>query len=168
MTIKTIKTIKTADLLQGKALTAAVTDVIKQGKDFEERLHLVACSAIQHSLKHHNTTPIDSLIRGITGAVRRNALIAWAVKFGECQPAEDGKGVDHCKKGGDIGSAMATPFWDFKPEAPFQAFDLGAELAKLVKRAEKAAKDERNSLPAEGFRQLRELQSKVQPIKAVA
>jgi len=160
--------ITTKDLLTGKALTAAVTDVIKQGKDFEQRLHLVACSAIQHSIKHHNTTPMDSLIRGITGAVRRNALIAWAVQFGECQPAEDGKGVEHCKKEGDIEGGMAKPFWDFKPEAPFTAFDLGTELAKLVAKAEKAAKDDRNNLPAEGFRKLRELQSAVPAVKAVA
>lgn len=61
------------------------------------------------------------------------------------------------------------PFWDFKPEKPFTAFDLGAELAKLVKRAEKAASDERNSLPAEEFRKLRELAATVKPaVKAVA
>jgi hypothetical protein len=161
-------TITTSDLLTGKALTTAVTDVIKQGKDFEQRLHLVACSAIQHSIKHHNTTPLDTLIRGVTGAVRRNALIAWAVKFGECKPAEDGKGVDHLKKEGDLDGAMALPFWEFKPEQPFTAFDLGAELAKLVARAEKAAKDERNSLPEAGFRELRELQSKVKPLAKVA
>lgn len=161
-------TITTKDLLTGKALTAAVTDVIKQGKEFEQRLHLVACSALQHSIKHHNTTPMDQLIRGITGAVRRNALIAWAVAYGECQPSEDGKGVEHCKKEGDLEAGMAKAFWDFKPEQPFSPFDLGAELAKLVKRAEKAAKDERNSLPEDGFRKLRELQSAVPAVKAVA
>lgn len=161
-------TITTKDLLTGKALTTAVTDVIKQGKDFEVRLHLVACSAIQHSIKHHNTTPIDDLIRGITGAVRRNALIAWAVQFGECAPAEDGKGVDHCKKEGDIEGAMAKPFWEFKPEAPFTAFDLGAKLAQLVRETEKAAKDERNSIDDKAFRELRELQSKVKPLAKVA
>lgn len=156
------------DLLTGKALTQAVQDVIQQGKDFEQRLHLVACSAIQHSIKHHNTTPIDTLIRGLTGAVRRNALIAWAVKFGECAPAEDGKGVDHFKKDGDLAGAMVTPFWDFKPEAPFTAFDLGAELAKLVKKAEKAAKDQRNNISDTDFRAVRELQSKIKPAAKAA
>lgn len=161
-------TITTKDLLTGKALTTAVVDVIKQGKDFEVRLHLVACSAIQHSIKHHNTTPIDDLIRGLGGSIRKKALIKWATTFGECQPSEDGKGIEHCKKVGDLQGAIDKPFWEFSPEPPFTAFDLGAELAKLVKRAEKAAKDERNSLPEAGFRELRELQSKVKPLAKVA
>lgn len=154
-------------LVTGKALDKAIDAVIKQGKDFEQQLHVVACSALQHSIKFHNTDPMDRLVRGMGGSVRRNALIGWAVAFGECAPAEDGKGVVHAKKEGDLQAAIDKPFWEFKPEAPFTAFDLGAELAKLVKAAEKAAKDERNSLPEEGFRKLRELASAV-PKKAAA
>lgn len=161
-------TIPTMKLLTGKALDKAIVDVIKQGKDYEQQLHLVACSALQHSIKFHNVTPMDTLIRGLGGSTRKNALIAWAVQFGECKPSEDGKGVEHAKKEGDLSAAMDKPFWEFKPEAPFSPFDLGAELAKLVARAEKAAKDDRNSLPAEGFRKLRELQSAVPAVKAVA
>lgn len=155
-------------LLSGVALNKAIDKVLSSHKEFEEQLHLVACSALQHSIKNHNTTPIDRLVRGLGGSVRKNALIAWAVKFGECQPSEDGKGIDHCHKEGDLQGAMAAPFWEFKPEVPFTAFDLGKELANLVKRAEKAAKDERNNLPAEEFRKVRELASQVKPIKATA
>lgn len=161
-------TTPTMKLLTGKALDKAIVDVIKQGKDYEQQLHVVACSALQHSIKHHNTTPMDTLIRGLGGSTRKNALIAWAVQFGECKPSEDGKGVEHAKKEGDLEGGMAKPFWEFKPEAPFTPFDLGAELAKLVLRAEKAAKDDRNSLPEAGFRELRELQSKVKPLAKVA
>lgn len=158
----------TMKLYTGKALDAAIVKLLKQGKDFEQELHVVACSALQHSIKHHNVTPMDTLIRGLGGSTRKNALIAWAVAFGECKPSEDGKGVEHAKKAGDLAAAMDKPFWEFKPEAPFSPFDLGAELAKLVARAEKAAKDQRNSLPEEGFRQLRELRAKVKPMEKVA
>lgn len=148
-------------LYSGVALTKAIDKLVKSHKDFEAELHVVACSAIQHSIKHHNVDPIDRLCRELGGSVRRNALIAWACAFGECAPAEDGKGVVHVKREGDLAGAQAKPFWEFKAEAPFTAFDLGAELAKLVKAAEKAAKDERNSLPEEGFRKLRELSAAV-------
>lgn len=161
-------TLTTANLYTGKALTKAVADVIAQHKGFETELHKVACSALYHSIKHHNTTPMDQLVRGLGGSVRKNALIAWAVAFGECKPSEDGKGIEHAKKEGDLQAAIDKPFWEFKPEAPFSPFDLGAELAKLVARAEKAAKDQRNSLPEEGFRQLRELQAKVKPMEKAA
>lgn len=155
-------------LVQGVALNKAIDRVIKAHKDFEADLHMVACSALQHSIKHHNTDPMDRLVRGLGGSVRRNALIAWAVQFGECAPAEDGKGVVHCKKDGDLSAAMAAPFWEFKVEAPFTPFDLGAELAKLVAKAERAAKDDRNNIDAEGFRKLREVSATVKPVKATA
>lgn len=161
-------TLTTANLYTGKALTKAVADVISQHKTFEAELHKVACSALYHSIKNHNTTPITTLIAGLGGSVRRNALIAWACAFGECKPTEDGKNVEHVRKDGDLQAAIDKPFWEFKPEAPFSPFDLGAELSKLVARAEKAAKDQRNSLPEEGFRQLRELQAKVKPLEKVA
>lgn len=148
---------------KGKALTAAIDKVIKAHGEFEKELHIVAFSALAHSVNHHNTDPMDRLVRGLGGSVRKNALIAWAIKFGECKASEDGKGIEHCKKEGDLVTAEAKPFWEFKPEVPFTAFDLGAELAKLVKRAEKAAKDERNNLPAEGFRKVRELASAIKP-----
>lgn len=157
---------KTTELYTGKALTKAIDSVVTRHAEFEAELHKVACSALQHSIKHHNTDPIDRLVRGLGGSVRRNALIAWAVAFGECQPAEDGKGIEHCKKDGDLSAAMAKPFWDFKPEPAFQPFDLGAELAKLIKKAEKAAKDDRNNIDAEGFRKVRELAAVVPAAKA--
>jgi len=46
----------------------------------------------------------------------------------------------------DLASACEESPWDFAPEKPFQAFDLEAELAKLVKKAQKAAEDSRNNV----------------------
>jgi hypothetical protein len=151
-------------------VTKLIDSIESRGKKLATDIHRAAVSCLYHADKHGDVTLMQRLLVALPDFSRRNALIAWAVQFGKFAPSEDGKSVDYLKHGEtDIASASAMPFWDFKPEKPFTVFDLGAELAKLVKRAEKAAADERNSLPAEEFRKLRELAATVKPAaKAVA
>lgn len=147
-----------------------INSIESRGKKLATDIHRAAVSCLYHADKHGDVTLMQRLLVALPDFSRRNALIAWAVQFGKFSPSEDGKSVNYFKHGEtDIASASATPFWEFKPEKPFTPFDLGAELAKLVKRAEKAARDERNSLPAEELRKLRELASSNKPSeKAVA
>lgn len=170
-------TITVKNLYTGKKLTAAVAAVTKAHKELEQEIHLVACSALYHALKHYNATPMQDLLAGLGGSVRRNALIEWAVEYGHFAVNEEGKNVVYERRedadfdaAKSLEQAMLVPFWEYKKEAPFIPFDLSAELEKLVKRAEKAAKDERNTLDDASFRALREL-AKSAPqtvLKAVA
>lgn len=154
-------------LATSAAATKLIDSIAATGKQLETDVHVAAVSALYHADKHGDVTIMQRLLAALPGFSRRNALIAWAVAHGKFVPSEDGLSVDYAKHAeSDIEAAAAKPFWDFKPERPFTPFDLGAELAKLVKRAEKAAKDERNSLPEEGFRKLRELQAVVKPVAA--
>lgn len=141
-----------------------IDSIQKRGLALQADCHRAAVAALYHADKHGDVTLMQRLLTALPDMARRNALIAWAITFGKFKASEDGKSVDYNKvQQTDLDAGATTPFWEFKPEKPFTAFDLGAEIEKLIKRAEKAAKDERNSLPAEGFRSLRELAAKIKP-----
>lgn len=135
------------------------------GAKLELDVHTAGVSAMHHCDQHGDTGFMARLIDVLPGFARRNALIAWAIAFGKFKPTEDGKSVEfdkHSKT--DLSAAEKTPFWEFKPEPAFQPFDLQAELAKLLKRAEKSLKDERNSIDSDDLLAVRELAAKAKPV----
>lgn len=158
-------------ITDGAALTKFIDDVCVNHKKVEGQIHVAACSALFHANEHRNADMMMRLMAGLGGSVRRNALIAWAVEFGKLEASIDGKSVQFAEKGveGETAedakarwalkqeAAQSKPFWDFKPEAPFQAFDLNAQIQKLIKAAEKAANDTRNNVPAKELLELRKL-----------
>lgn len=158
-------------ITDGTALTKFIDDVCAAHKGIEAKIHIAACSALYHCNEHRNADMMIRLMAGLGGSVRKNALIAWAVEFGKLEVTADGKGVQFAEKGKDgelpeettarwekaQESAQNKPFWDFKPEAPFTAFNLSEQITKLIKAAEKAANDERNSVPSAELLALRKL-----------
>lgn len=145
-----------------KALTKAIESIESRGKKLQADIHTAAVSCLQYVEEHGDVTLFQRLLVAVPAMGRKNALIAWAIAFGKLAVSEDGKSVDYNKHGStDLETATAVPFWEYVKEPEFKPFDLAAELAKLVKRAEKAAKDERNSLPDDQFRAVRELASKI-------
>lgn len=144
------------------ALNKAIDSIESRGKKLQDDMHVAALSCLQYAEQHGDVTLMQRLIVALPSSTRKNALLAWASDFGKFAVSEDGKSVVYNKHGKtDLATATAKPFWDYVPEQPFKPFDIAAELAKLVKRAEKAAKDERNSLPDDQFRAVRELASKL-------
>ena len=149
-------------------LNTLLDSIKKSGAKLEQDIHTAAVSALDHAAQHGNIGFMTRLIDVLPGFSRRNALIAWAIEFGPFKPSEDGKSVEHDKHGKvDLSSGEKTPFWEFKPEAPFKPFDLQAELAKLVKRAEKAAGDDRNKLDSDDLIAVRRLATAVKPMAIV-
>lgn len=155
-------------IIAGDKLVKFIDDVCVNHKKVEGQIHVAAVSCLFHANEHRNADMMMRLMAGLGGSVRRNALIAWAVEYGKLEATADGKSVQFAEKAheGDdaklywekrLELAMAKPFWDFKPEAPFQAFDLQAQIQKLIKQAEKAANDERNNVPAKDLLELRKL-----------
>lgn len=160
MTNATVKSVKL--ITDAAALNKAIDSIESRGKKLQDDSHVAALSCLQYAEQHGDVTMMQRLIVALPASTRKNALLAWACAFGKFSPSEDGKSVEYNKHGStDLATAEAKPFWDFVPEQPFKPFDLAAELAKLVKRAEKAAKDERNSLPDDQFRAVRELAGKL-------
>jgi hypothetical protein len=159
-------------ITDGAKLTKFIDEVCEAHKAVEGRVHIAACSALYHANEHRNADMMIRLMTGLGGSVRRNALIEWCIAFGKLEATKDGKGVQFAEK--ELAekaqeAAQDKPFWEFKPEAPFQAFDLMAEIAKLVKRSEKAAaaNDDRNKVPAKELMALRTVLL-VDPLAGVA
>lgn len=147
----------------------AVEAVQATGAKLADDIHVVACSALYHAQEHGDVTLMQRVVNALPGFARRNALLAWAVAFGKFSIDEDGTNVIYDKHSETkLELAMAKPFWDFKPEAAFKPFDLQEEMAKLIKRAEKAAKDDRNNLDSDDLIAARKLAASIKPLKIKA
>jgi roadblock/LC7 domain-containing protein len=151
---------KLTQILRADKLTAAIAAISKASRTLEDNIHIAAVSALVHAEECGNTTPMVDLLAAVPAFSRKNALILWAAKFGKFAVTADGKSVEFAKFAKtNVEAAMALPFWDFKPETPIKAFDLAAELAKLVARAEKEAKNDKQpaSIDDEDLRAVRTL-----------
>lgn len=124
-----------------------IVSIGNRAKKLDRDIHVVGVSCLHHADKHGDVTLMQELINALGRSQRRNAVIGWACAFGKFAPDEKGKNVVFNKAGTtDLVSASEESPWDFAPEKPFQAFDLEAELAKLMKKAQKAAEDSRNKV----------------------
>jgi len=169
-------------ITDGAALVKFIDETCAQHKALEGKIHVAACSALYHANEHRNADMMQRLIAGLGGSVRRNALIAWCQDFGKLTVNEKGDNVqfDEKAEAGETPEACAArwaaqqtlaqakPFWDYKPEAKFQAFDLGAQIQALIKKAEKAANDERNNVPTKELLALRSIALNIDPMVGVA
>lgn len=147
-------------------LKSLIADVVASHKDIEGKIHVALVGCLYQVNKHHNTTPLSELMSGLGGSVRKNAMRDWCLNFGKLSYNEQTKELEFDKSAtpnGTLEEGMAKPFWDFKPEAAFKAFDLKAQIANLIKQAEKAAKrsDERDSIDGKMLIGLRELASNI-------
>ena len=132
------------------AITAGIEKHLKVRSKLDTELHVLACSALDHVSKHNDPSLLNKLVSGLSGNIRTNALRDWAVAHGNVVYDEKTKTLAYSKgKVADIPTAMAVPFWEFKPEAPYKPFDFSTELAKFIARAEKASMDTRNTVPSE-------------------
>lgn len=133
----------TLTLIVGAALIGKEIDGIKNAAaKLDTRIHVAALSVASHAHEHGDVTLAQKLVEALGKGMRRNALLAWLVKFGPFAPSEDGKSVVHAKGTEfDLESAKAQPWYDFKQEPAFRPFDLDAMLEKLVENATKALND---------------------------
>lgn len=138
----TIKLITDASALKTeiKAIGAAVSKL-------ESRIHVAAVSCLVHAEKHGDVTLMQSLIAALGKSQRRNALLAWCVNYGTFALSEDGKSVVYLKREADAKGAEAEPFWEFMPEPAYVQFDVAGELQKLLTKARKAAKSDKQVTP---------------------
>lgn len=134
-------------IAKAKDVKTAIASIERRAKKLDHDIHVAAVSCLFHAGEHGDVTLMQALIEALGKSQRRNALIEWAIEFGKFSADDKGKNVVFNKAGEtDLDKAIEVSPWDFKPEPPFKPFDLEAELAKLYKRAAKAADDERNSV----------------------
>ena len=130
-------------LIIGAALIGKEIDGIKTAAaKLDTRIHVAALSVANHAAEHGDVTLAQKLVESLGKGHRRNALLAWLVKFGPFAPSEDGKSVVYAKGASFVfDEAKAQPWYDFKQEPAFRPFDLDAMLEQLVEKATKALND---------------------------
>lgn len=142
----------TAPSMTAKQLDAAIKSVCDDSISLQDRIHDVAVEIMLHAYKHGDYTRAQSLVDNLGKGIRAKALVEWFHKSGLY--VDDVKGFTGFNtlvmvKNWEV--CLKTRWYTMKPENPFAGFDLDAEIARLVKRAESALK-KNAELPADAER----------------
>lgn len=121
------------------AINAAISAIAKTGKTLERAVHIAAVSTLVHADKHGDITLANKLVDAIPSMARKNALRDWYLAHGKFDYSQETKALTYKRTGKTkLDEAMATPFWEFKPEKAYVPFDLTGAIVKLVTKANKA------------------------------
>lgn len=144
MTIKYI-TFKTA-----AEMNTAIDKVVTDAKTLQARIQVVAWGILCHAVKHGDWTATQRLVDELPEGIRRKMLVEWFVKAGMQVSEKDamfvGFDADYCKANAD--AIKARMWWEGKPERIFEGFDINAEIDRLIKKAQKAMKQD-SEMPAD-------------------
>lgn len=117
------------------------------GETWQRRVHRHALAVIYRATESGDIRPMaaraNALIAAMPEGARKNGLRAWFEKNAKLTYCEDGEAKGTFIQGAmklrdlDFNASVAAPaWWDMKPEAPYQPFDLDAQVAKLLKLAQ--------------------------------
>ena len=120
----------------------AIQSVKTRGKAFDNLVHAVALSVINHIEQHGDIRHSNMLVEAMPKSSRKNALIEWFETFGKLSYDQESKVLTYAKeKKTYLTDATNQPFWDFQKEPEYKPFDLELQLAKLLDRAVKKAEN---------------------------
>lgn len=125
------------------ALDKAIAKVIKASTSLQADIQKVAIQIVAHAYKHGDYTRANTLVTGLGDGVRKVALVEWFNKCG--MVVEDGAneftGFNKKYAEKHFDEMKGTNWWTLKPQRPFAGFDLMAEIARIVKKADKVQGD---------------------------
>lgn len=138
--IASTKVVIAAPTMTLKVMDAAIAGVIDDSMKLQDRIHEVAVAIMLHTYKHADFSRAQTLVDGLGKGVRRSALVEWFKAAGLKVSEQEQKfnGFNAKKMEDKWGKCLAEPWHTMKPENPFAGFDLDAELARLIAKAEKA------------------------------
>lgn len=140
-----------------EAIGAAIKSISTRGKTLERDIHVAAVSCLAHADKHGDITLAQKLVDAIPTLARKNALRDWFLAHGKFSYDMQNKALTFDKKAKtQLEASIATPFWEFKPEAEYKPFNMEAAIVSLVKRAEKAIENG-DDVPVDRLEALRQL-----------
>lgn len=157
-------------LIEGvQGIDKAIAGLKSAGAKMDAQIHIVASSVLNHCSLHNDVTVVNRLVNELVEAMpkssRINALKAWIEEFGNVRYDNEDKMFKFSKgKVADIVKAVATPFWEFKPETEYKAFNLQAQIDALVAKAQRQASksDERDMIDTRLLNSLRDLATPVE------
>jgi len=156
---------KALKLITGEAdITQGIKSAEGRGKSLQKDWHILACSIIAHIEAHRangvNANLANALVASLPNGVRKNALLDWFCAHGAVEFNDETRKLMFSKTQKTLQlQAEAKPFWEFKPEPAYHAFDLDKAISDLLKRAEKhaEAKDNRDTIDMERLAKLKAL-----------
>lgn len=129
------------------AISKAVESIAKRGAKLDADIQLTGVSILAHIDEHHNVTLLNDLYHSLPKGARKNAMAEWAVANGKVSINEGPNRKDmpflYAKdKKTDLALAWEKPWYEFAPTPDLiQVFDVQAAIAKILKQAAKARKD---------------------------
>lgn len=146
-----------AKLTTTEQMDAAIANVAERSNLLQADIQHVAVAILCHAFRTGDYTRANTLHDALGAGVRRKGLVAWfskgGLKVSEKEQAFVGFEQDldalrvKAEKGDDKAKAKIVAhldamkkqnWWDMKPENSFAGFDFEAEVARLIKRAQKA------------------------------
>ncbi|AWH15392.1 hypothetical protein [Aeromonas phage 25AhydR2PP] len=124
-------------------LDELIAKVIKQAASVQDQIQKVAVAIMAHAYHHGDYSRAATLVNGLGAGIRAKALIEWFHLAGLTVDEDNGgfkgwQGKSFIEKHWE--RITDKKWYDCKPENVWQGFDLNAELARLVKKAEQANK----------------------------
>ena len=136
----------------------AITSVANRGKKLDADIQLAGLNILAHVDAHGEVSLVNKLYHALPKGSRRNALVEWFLMFGKVAVNPDKATAKEFplvfRKDGktDTNAAMATPWYDCRPEPSVQeAFDFSKNLASLINHI-KSATDK--GMPIKGNEEL--------------
>jgi len=146
-------------IIDNGLLNKAIASIKERGARLDGDIHVAACSVMAHLAVHRDTTLVKRLNAAMPKSSRRKALIDWFEKFmpvkvnyttcavtmPKADSPEWAEFVEDFEA--TIETAIATPFWDLKPEkGEKDKLSYDQVLAYLIRKAN--AKDADDELQA--------------------
>lgn len=131
----------TFKILDATATNKAIVSIKTRAAKLQTEVHQAAVSSLNHAINHGDVTLMNRLLLALPASARRNALAAWAVKFGPFiantdkstkgdSPLAYAKREDH-----DLQGAIAMPYWELKAsEDGEKELDIAKAYGSLMTR----------------------------------
>lgn len=125
-------------------LKAAVTAICDDSKTLQQRIHEAAVEIMLHAYNHEDFSMANTLVNGLGTGIRAKALVDWfsaaGLKVSEKDKSFTGMNKDKIKD--KFQASKAKPWYDLQVKNPFEGFDLDAEIKRLLKKADRAIKED--------------------------
>lgn len=122
-----------------KDIIANIAEVTVTGKKLEALIHLTAASIVQHVDAHHDVTLVNDMMDALPKGVRTNALRAYFEAVAKVRYNQNEKKFVHDRsKETKLELAVEKSWVEYKPEPPYNGFDLKAAFGKLLAKAQEA------------------------------
>lgn len=143
-TSKTESAVIAAPTMTAAQLDAAIAGVQDESKTLQQRIHDVAVEIMLHCFKHNDFSRAQVLVDGLGDGMRKKGLVGWFNKVGLDVNQENGcfNGFKREIMKRNWAEYLTKGWWTCNPEKPFKLWDFDAELARLVKMAEKRMTEE--------------------------